>query len=284
MGYLNVSSFSASRLHLVIWNRVKRDHHFPAMDAFLKIMTSVYSDQLLALIRPVGRSLENYRQYQTEAAFKSVDLSQLTTTQLLDNGRTAHCEVWFQVSNAADQMLKDDLATEFAGISSVCHFWDHRNPVWAPFGEDLYSCQYASSRSGCQDKLICSLCDSRVALLMKMIWHSASREIVDMLKGTGFVATDPQKDIHKIRDLMSCIIADIDLTQAGIQTTSNMIDPTDFAASHMAAFAVNSVTEVRKANNHYIYQLEQYYHNRWATHPNVYPTRTAFLSKFTIPS
>ncbi len=262
-----------THLHLVIWNRFNDSDHEGAMNILLNLMTSEHSDKILPMIRPLGRPLDTYQSYTNDNVFQGNDIRNIGITSIVSGSRTAHCEIWFQVADESNEAFKETLKQEFQIISSVCFFWESANPIWQPIGNDIYSCDYARSRNRSQDSFLCSFCDNRIAQLLKLIWYRATEELIKFMQSqnNSFCTINPISDKSIVKDILIEICSDIDLKNFGLFEDSTILDPTEFGASHLAVFAMNSIT------NRY---LEECFGGRIATRPSQMPNRTSFLSLF----
>lgn len=267
-----------THLHLILWNRLNPDDHARGMDALKSFMESDWSKQNLPLLRPFGRRKDTYIDYSRNNTFSVTDLVNIDQTRELqtDQGlKTAHCELWIQTRNPSI----DKLESSFGDLRSVCFLWEHNNPLWQPLGSGKFDFPYSKSRGGIHDKFLCTLCDDRIAWIMKLIWYRASVEICEqMSRAGGFAPIDPLIEKPAIRDIMNRICSDINLRDYGIVQDSTTIDPTDFDVSHMAAFAVNAITQI---SNGQMYWLEHYPGNDYRmTRPNCMDNRAQFLQLF----
>lgn|GEM_PF-5770412 len=268
-----------AHLHLVIWNRLDASDHAKAMNSVLSLMECDETNGIMPLLRPLGRPPDNYCRYASEGAFVDVDAKNLCKTPLRPDGKhTAHCEIWIQVADTANAKVREYISDLFSSIPSVCLFWDNHNPVWQPLGNDKFTCEYSRSRSNTQDKFLCSLCDDRIAWVLKLIWFRATAEISDRLREDGgFKPIHPINDKASIKDLMSKICSDINLKDYNLSADLDKVDPTAFGASHLATFAVNSMTEVENGK---IYALEEFFESSDMTRPCNLPDRSSFLKLF----
>ena len=268
----------STHLHLVLWNRLNADDHQAAMEALNSLMKSALVGGIMPLIRPLGRPHDTYRRYAYDTAFQDADFSNLELTPLLDGHRTAHCEVWVQASNSANGAARAELIQLFTPIGSSCFFWENRNPIWQPLGDDKDTCQYTRSRANSQDALFGMFCDDRIAWTLKLIWFRATEVICEWLNSVGsFQPLVPDNGLHPLATLMKETFGDLDLKQYGILDKSLVIDPSAFGASHLAAFAFNAITAVQPNSMH---QVTQYLKDQQATHPSSFPDRDSFLGIF----
>lgn len=268
-----------THLHLVLWNRLDLRDHAKAMQAICSLLESDIAKEIMPLIRPIGRARQTYRTYAMDGTFEKADTVNLDRAPLLDDKHTAHCELWVQVADSANSDAKTELKQLFGSLNSVCFLWEHNNPLWQPLGSGKFDFPYSQSRGGTHDKFLCTLCDDRIAWIMKLIWYRASVEICAlMIRNSSYTPIHPINDKAGIKHFMARICSDIDLADYGIVRDTKKIDPTDSGASHLAAFAVNSITSV---SNGSIYALESYYGNdQRVTRPYMLADREKFLSLF----
>lgn len=272
------SLFPKSHLHLLVWDRFNTTAH----DDALRLLAAVLADtalgrRVLPLLRPLGRPASVYRGYDSQFAEHSADNGLPPVLPGHPGGYLACCETWLQVNPQSEEALWR-LLGEWAedGRHSPARVWrSHPDPLWQPLATGLADCEYANARHSGAVIQLAQLAPESVAWLLKTIWHRASTEIVrDCVTPGAIRRFDPCTQQTEIASLLGRVLAPIGLADWGITSAPDVVDASDFQASHLAAFALSAVTAERAPC---IYQLEQYWPDPRITHPASYPDLPTYL-------
>ncbi len=250
--------FVNAHLHLLVWGRLNAQAHSAGLQLLGGLLEAPgIGDRVLLLLRPVGRGQDAIRQFGQSFAEQS-------------DGEppdpSGWSELWVQVScddeARAWSILKD--WAECAGHGPAKAWRSHTNPLWQPLSDGITNCGYAAARSPHADLWLSQLEDDHVAWLLKVVWHRASVVIAEEFSERSDLRVAPWCEQERIAGLLGRILSPFDPVQYSIPTPSGLFDPSAFSASHLAAFALNAVTQDRSVT---VWQLEQFWHSGDLTHP-----------------
>ena len=264
-------------LHLIIWNRFSEKSHTSGLVLVKKLIEDY--ELVMPMLRPIGRKHNGYGdglKSDFEEPVPNFISKRIPPASILPGGYSAHCELFIQVADSVNNNLLDTIKPLLKQDNSLAAFLNHRNPIWGPLGESMPGCQYAVARDGLGTKILCDIGEEQMPAFLKLIWYRSSVVIAEWLsKQIRNSWIDPLSKRDAIYTLMSKTLADISPGEYGISSAYDSIDPSAFGVAHMAAFAINAITQVS-----HVYQMEQYFGNRNVTQPHSYPSREKFLKQF----
>jgi hypothetical protein len=275
--------FTNTHLHLIIWNRFDDSIHQKGLILVQEFLSDPeFCGVVLPMLRPIGRPQGIYEEWNSEFTESRGDEKKDGFFWL--NDHSSHCELWLQVSKDCEVKVWDKIE-HWRQENNHGRTWRSRkwqlgkNPIWEPLGgTKLEECGYAGTKNGGGTRILCSINPEQVAWFLKLIWYRASVVISNKLIKNGKVKLlNPREEIDFIADLLEEIFSDIQLNDYGLEGPDDPIDPTLFNVSHMAAFAVNSVTTITKISSYCVYQIEDYYQDCHLTHPYCFRNRNDYL-------
>lgn len=273
MNLLDICSENGA-LHLIIWDRFDALTHEQAMLLVRDLMKGDQAQNLIVMVRPLGRKPGDYDILKTDFA----DIAGGGIPYAPNyGGRTLHCELFIQISPARSDMTTPNLEEWVRSHDRTFGFFHHKAPVWFPFEEQNARQEYARSLRDRDNRSISTLSPNELAAFLKMIWQRASEYIADRIDSAGgFQPFDPRRDVNSVLEFMKVTLSDIYPRNFELRYPDDIVDPASFGVSHMTAFGINALT---KAHDPPLYQIEHFVRGLDnATSPCCFRSRSDFIN------
>jgi len=257
--------FANPHLHLVVWNRFSPVHDEGMRLAARLMGEPEFQSAAMVLLRPLGRTRGDYGSY--DGTFHESGGDDILS--MMGDETRGCCELWVQVTGDREAAVWGRLKAWVADPAhSPARAWrTHCAPLWQPMSHGLTDCQYAEARSQHAALWLSKLGIEYTAWFLKVIWHRASVAILnECVSQQSVMRVKLWCEQARIADILGRALSPFELEEFGIPGPPGLVDPSAFAASHLAAFALNAVTQeclildrARQEVVNAIWQVEQFW-------------------------
>lgn len=268
--------YDNSSLMLFIWNRKDMPTHLEGLKLLGKfVYQDPYKYKVLPMIRPFGRSWQNYNDYPK------------LTREMLEDEATGYqngiihsninpqnnFEVWLQILNN----IQDDICNEineFINQHDYSALWKTvDNPIWQPLGNSFNECQYTNNDTENRQFLVdMNSRDKKIApFFLKLIWfQSALCCLKHFCNQDHPKLFDLRSDFAEVIQIQRESLTSFNLALFNFSKDSIAIDSYKFGSSHLAALCLLAILE-NKLPNGFVNDV---------THPYRFSTLNGYLSYF----
>jgi hypothetical protein len=194
----------------------------------------------------------------------------------------SHCELWIQIAPEGESVvwnkIKNWIKINKHGIArrslsdSIWRPYDsnftHENNYYPRYGDEI--------EKKSEPKFIQRIISKeQVPWFIKLIWGRATALILfrSSVKD-NILLLNPSKDMNKFISIYEEILSDIDLEGYGFTSSTKVISPMHFGASHMAAFVLNALVSKRDGGH----QLTHYCPSMFM-YPFLFPSKRELFSQ-----